>query len=186
MNWKKYLEDANTEYYRSDEINKPQLLENIKKIHLSLLRNPEELGEFIEFTMQNIGSIYLPYLFWIEVAKLLDKRHNPELIYQMIEAFCNSDFEEEERNKMKPLLIIYFAMENEFHIDRIKSFIIQKSHKTVQDYFSLIFKFVHHNKRAVEVLIKKMQMLKKYYPSFELLELPVQELEEKLGKPKTS
>jgi hypothetical protein len=182
MEWKEYLENINAEYYEGEEINKAQLLENIKKIHLSLLRSPKELAEFIDFAAANVGSIYLPYLFWIELSKFMDNRYNPELMYQMIEAFSNSDFEKEECNKMKPLLVVYFALEKEFYTDRIKSYIIDKAHKTVQDYFHNIFKFVAHNKNAVEALIKKIQMLKKYYPSFELLELPVQELEEKLSR----
>lgn len=181
MNIQEQLELINQEYYKADGENKAQVIEALKKIHVALLRNPEELKTFIHSVIRLCGGCYIPYVFWLELVKFIDGNGDSALVYQIIEAFCQSDFEEEELHKMKPLLVIYFSREREFEQDRIKAYIVDHSHKTVREYFAMLYRFVAHNTHSVQAYTQKLHLLKRFYPNFELFDLSVQELEAKLS-----
>lgn len=157
-------------------------IEALKALHLPMLRGDEAvLKSFIQAAIRICGGVYIPYLFWMEIVKFVDQRGDRDLLYEILEAFSSSDFEEAERNKMLPLLAIYFTSEKEFQVDKIKAYIVGKSHKTVQEYFTLLARYIEQNPKSVEYYREKLRILKSYYPNFDLLNLPTSTLREKLG-----
>jgi hypothetical protein len=48
----------------------------------------------------------------------------------------------------------------------------------VREYFHSLFRFKEQNLKSVEAYNRKFEIVRQYYPNFELLSLPVQKLEE--------
>lgn len=158
--------------------NRETTLEQLKKLHLAQLRNPEALEEFRTLVLNGCGGIYIPYLFWINLTGFLNRKVPSNQLFEVIKSFAESNFEDPEKSKMKPLLMTYFGSEKEFELDRIRSFIIQKAHPSVQDYLNKILNFVQKNKRSVEVYQQKFRLLASFYPDFELLNMPLARIQE--------
>ncbi|MEY3444481.1 MAG: hypothetical protein RLZZ519_2762, partial [Bacteroidota bacterium] len=109
-----------------------------------------------------------------------EHHNNRDQLFAIMQAFVDSGFEEEERKKMKSLLITYFAIEREFEVNKILTLIVEKSHPSVVEYFKKVQTFVLKNKTSVDMYIEKFQMLKEGFPNFELLALPLIKLKEQL------
>ena len=126
------------------------------------------------------GGVYIPYVMWAELAQFIEHHNNREQLFGIMQAFVDSGFEEEERKKMKSMLITYFAIEREFEVNKILTLIVEKSHPSVVEYFKKVQTFVLKNKTSVDMYIEKFQMLKDGFPDFELLALPLIKLKEQL------
>ena len=174
------LDAINAAYYESED--KEAAIEALQALHVPLLRKPDELRPFVHQAARVAGGTYLPYLFWIELVKFMDGKGDSELLYDLVLAFTESDFDEEDLHKIKPLLVVYFAKERVFQIDRIKAQIVEKSHPSVRDFFYDLYKFVETNHVSTQTYHTKLVMLKKYFPDFERFELPIPQLEEELGE----
>jgi hypothetical protein len=167
-------------YYEANEENKETVLEAIKAVRASIVKHPELLAEFKQKVTKVCGGIYIPYLFWMELVKFIDGAPDRAMLYKIIEDFATSNFEEDERNKMKALLAVYFHKEKEFETSRIRNKIVANAHPEVQHYFNNLFKFAASNPSAVLAYYEKLLLLKPYYPNFELFRLPLPRLEEQL------
>ena len=163
-----------------EENNKEKAINALKELHYEAMQNAEQLADFREDALHICGGIYVPYLCWFEVGEFIENQGNRAYLFEVLKAFVNSDFSEQEQAAIKPLLIIYFALDKPFEINKFKVFVLEKAHKTVQDYFQNIFNFVEKNKLAVNSFIEKMKLLKGYEPQFELLRLPIAKLQEQL------
>lgn len=153
-------------------------LEQLKQLHLAQLRNPEALEEFRALALNGCGGIYIPYLFWIDLSGFLQHKVPSKQLFGTIQYFSESNFEDPEKNKMKSLLMAYFGSETEFELDRVRSFIIPKTHPSVQEYLNKILNFVLKNRRSVEVYQQKFRLLASFYPDFELLNMPLARIQE--------
>ena len=117
---------------------------------------------------------------WVELAQFTADHGNREQMFAIVEAFVNSGFEEEERKKMKSLLITYIAIEREFEVNKIFTLIVDKSHPSVQEFFRKVQTFVAKNKTSVDMYLEKFHMLKHNYPDFDLFALPLIKLKEQM------
>jgi len=124
------------------------------------------------------GGIYIPFIFWMELSKFFSNTHHRTVLFDIIKAFTESAFEEEDRKRMKPLLITYFANEKEFEVDKVQGLIVDKAHPAIRDYFQKITTFVKKNKNSTDTYLEKFRLLMDEYPDFELLSLPVSKLKE--------
>lgn len=159
--------------------NRDQILDDLKQLCLDLkAKGPDEYRMFRNQVLDVYGGIYIPYIFWMELAGFFHNVNHRTILFEVIQAFCFSNFEEEERRKMKPLLITYFANEKEFEMDKIQSLIIDKAHPSVREYFQKITSFVTKNKNSTGAYLEKFKILMEDYPDFELLSLPVSKLKE--------
>jgi hypothetical protein len=176
------IDNAYSEIEDDDPEIKQKFIGFLKEIHLELLsEDPETLRYFVFDAARVAGGIYIPYLFWMELVKFIEDNPDEEVLYHLIDCFATSDFEEEERKKMKPLLAIYFAHQRDFAVDRVKSHIVSNSHPQVRDYFLALLRFKEQNKKSIEAYTHKFRLLKGYYPNFEMFNLPVSRLEEELS-----
>lgn len=168
-------------YYDELDEDRDAVIAELAVMHKAALQ--QGLPEFRAFAaeaMSVCGGVYIPYIMWVELAQFVGDQGNRAQMFEIVEAFVNSGFEEEERKKMKSLLITYFAIEREFEVNKILALIIDKAHPSVQEFFRKVQTFVAKNKTSVDMYIEKFQMLKNNYPDFELLSLPLIKLKEQL------
>jgi hypothetical protein len=170
-------------YYTLEEDDlegREQIYSVMRELHNSLLEDPEQAENLYDFIVEGsskAGGIYIPYFFWVELSKLLSNEPDRDLIWELLKRFIESDFEDETLRNMKPLLVVYFSRESEFELDRLKTH-LTKAHPKVREYFHSLFRFKEQNLKSVEAYNRKFEIVRQYYPNFELLSLPVQKLEE--------
>lgn len=181
MSLAKTLAELEERYYGELEEDRDAVIEELSALHMAALdKGMAEFRKFSDEAIKVCGGVYIPYVLWVELALFTVDQGNRAQIFGIMEAFVNSDFEEEERKKMKSLLITYFAIEREFEVNKILTLIVDKAHPTVQEYFRKVQTFVAKNKTSVDMYIEKFHMLKNGYPNFELLALPLIKLKEQL------
>ena len=182
MSLVKELDKLEEKFFGELEENRDGILPELQKHHKdATTKGSKESKEFAQAVVNRFGGIYIPYLFWVELASFLQDNENRKGLFGVLEEFAQSSFEPEEQKKMKSLLITYFAMEKEFELDKIQSLIIEKAHPKVQEYFSKIRDFVGHNEKAVAMYIEKFNILAEREPDFELMRMPLIKLKEELG-----
>ncbi|MEM9986542.1 MAG: hypothetical protein AAF804_15730, partial [Bacteroidota bacterium] len=94
--------------------------------------------------------------------------------------FCESNFDDDEQKKLKPLLVVYFAKEKEFESGKVKTLYLDKAHPEVKEYYMRVLNFTQKNQKSTEMYIEKFDLLKGLFPDFHLLGLPITQLREKL------
>ncbi len=182
MSLEKTLESIEERYYGDLEEDRNAVLPEFEALHnAALSKGIEEFRAFSDLAKLTCGGLYLPYIMWVELGEYVDHHNNRERIFDLISTFVNSAFEEEERIKMKSLLITYFAMEREFEVNKLITLVVEKAHPSVIEYFRKVQNFVLKNKTSVDMYIEKFQMLKDYAPNFEMLRMPVSKLKEVIG-----
>lgn len=176
-----YLKKLDEKYYTEQEESNEFAIKELKKVYKSVLNDEELLNDFMEEAPYICGGAFIPFLFWITLAKFTDDPENTRpQITELIKAFCKSDFNEIDAQELKPLIITYFAMEKRFEIDKLKTYVIDKSHPEIINYFNKLLTFVDKNKDSVKTYIEKFNLLKNHNPDFELLNLPIVRLKETL------
>lgn len=178
----KELDKLEEKYDIDEPASKEELIGKLVEMHNSYAeKGADKFSEFASAVLEYFAGTYIPYVFWVELARYMDDESARNSLYACIDAFSNSGFETAERKKMKPLLITYFAMEKEFETDKIQTLIIEKAHPDVQEYFRKITNFVEKNKTSVDMYVEKFEMLRTYQPDFDLLKVPLLKLKERLG-----
>ncbi len=176
-----YLKQLDEKYYNEQNESKEFAIKELNKVYKSVQKDPELLEDFMEEAPYICGGAYIPFLFWIVLAKFSENpdTYRPQ-ITELIKAFCKSDFNERDAQELKPLIITYFAMEKRFEIDKLKAYVIDKAHPDIINYFHKLLTFVDKNKDSVKTYIEKFQLIKNFNPDFELLNLPIVRLRETL------
>jgi hypothetical protein len=184
MDIAKTLEQLEDKYYGEWEESRDTLVGELKTIHQELATSdPDRLQEFKFRVINHYGGAYIPYVFWQQLATFLNPAQQEDartFLHEILKSFVDSDFEEPEKMKMKPLVVTYFTAEKEFEINKLKTLVFEKSHPSVRDYFSTLEGFITKNKRATVMYRRKFKMLKDYFPDFKLLDQPLSYLEESL------
>ncbi|GAB4404566.1 MAG: hypothetical protein OHK0039_04830 [Bacteroidia bacterium] len=180
MDFVKELERLEDLFYGEWEEDKGKLIPELLQLHLVVGQDGDEFNRFLVQCAERFGGAYIPYLFWDKLSYFLEMQEERAWLQELIRAFANSNFDEEEQATLKPLLVVYFAKEKDFEIDKVRAVIIDKSHPTVRDYFNKLINFVKRNASATEMYCEKFQLLKDVHPDFELLSLPITQLKERL------
>jgi hypothetical protein len=181
MSLAKTLAELEERYYDELEEDRDAVINELAPLHEAALK--KGIAEFRKFSAEAMGicgGVYIPYIMWVELGQFMDKQDNRTQLFAIMEAFVNSGFEEEERKKMKSLLITYVAIEREFEVNKIITLIVEKAHPAVQEFFKKVQNFVAKNKTSVDMYIEKFGMLKDSYPNFDLLALPLIKLKDHL------
>ncbi|RMG23741.1 MAG: hypothetical protein D6730_13895 [Bacteroidetes bacterium] len=181
MDLVKILDQLEDKYYEDPENQKAAVIAELLDLHMSI-DDEDTLNRFCVLVAPRCGGIYIPYIFWDKLAAFLESEDQRAFLQEIISAFTQSDFEEEEQRKMKPLLITYMANEKQFEIDKLKTLIIDKAHPTVREYFNKLINFVRKNVRSTKMYSEKFEILKDIEPNFELLSLPITQLKEKFQR----
>jgi hypothetical protein len=181
MDLVKELEKIEDLYYGEWEEDKDKLVSALTELHLEAGEDEDDFNRFLVQTADRFGGAYIPYLFWDKMAYFLDSPLDRTYVQKLIKAFTNSNFDEDEQMKMKPLLVPYFAREKTFEVSKVKARIIDKAHPDVKEYFYKLMNFVDKNKRATEMYCEKFDLLKDVHPDFNLLSLPITQLKDRLG-----
>ena len=177
INWEKLEE----KFYGELEENKEAIIKELEEpLEAAMTAGGDTYRDFANDAKDKLGGLLIPHLFWAELKIFVEEPEHRPHIFEMIQAFTVSNFEEEEMKKIKPLLITYFSIEKEFEINKIQNLIVDKAHPGVQDYFGKLISFVKKNQSSVKMYIEKFDMLKDKSPDFELLRLPVIKLKERL------
>ncbi len=172
------LEDR---FYADPDGTKESIIKELLTIHMAI-EDEDTLNRFSILVSSRCGGIYIPYVFWDKLAGFLTSPDERAYLQEIINAFTQGDFEEEEQRKMKPLLITYVANEKEFEINKLFTLIIEKAHPTVKEYFSKLITFVQKNVRSTQMYKDKFDMLKNVAPDFSLMSLPISQLREKFQR----
>ncbi|MCB9234585.1 MAG: hypothetical protein H6581_23215 [Bacteroidia bacterium] len=182
MSLTQVLDQLENKYYEELDENRDKIIPELRKIHKLAVESGEEAeAMFREEMLSRFGGIYIPYLFWGEMAQFMAQKIGREVLFETIQAFTNSGFEDVECKRMKPLVLTYFSVEKPFEIDKLFSQVIQKAHPSVQEYFEKLLRFVEKNSTSVSMYIEKFQMLADMEPDFEMLKMPLVRLKEKMA-----
>lgn len=183
MNLIEQLDEIDATYRESEDQKRPYVIESLSNLHISLLRS-NNYQEFLQNSANICDGIYIPYLFWSELVKFLDNPTESQNLFYLIKCFSTSAFEEEEQNKMRPLLCIYFTKERPFAVDKIRAQIIDKAHPEIRYYLRTILNFVAEKPKAIDAFVEKLNLLKRFFPNFEIFNLAVDQLKEHLNRAK--
>ncbi|MDP5170253.1 MAG: hypothetical protein NWR72_08400 [Bacteroidia bacterium] len=176
----KELQQLEDKFYGEWEEDKNALLTALTKLHLEAAEDHDSFSRFLVQSADMFGGIYIPYLFWDKLAYFLDAEEQRTYLQDLMMKFADSNFEEDEQSKMKLLLVVYFAKEKEFEINKIRAMIIEKSHPAVKEYYLKLLNFTEKNQKATDMYCEKFVLLKDIHPDFDLLGLPITQLKEKL------
>ncbi len=182
MELSEYLSQINDQFYNEKDEDLEFAIDSLKQVHHSVEDDSELFEDFKKDVLSVCGGSYIPIIFWIELNTFFNDESNRMAIFNIIDSFCDSDFTDGIKSNMKPLLITYFAIEKEFEINKLKSFVIEKKHPEVQSFFQKLLNFVEKNKDSVQTYITKFKLLKTKFPDFELMNLPIKRLNEQLAK----
>jgi len=177
------LLDAIEDKYAENELEeiREQAVEDITELHQRVVEeSPKSLDRFLLLSADRMGGIYIPYIFWYKLGEFYDGEEIEArgFLQKLIQIFTLSNFEEEEKRMIKSLLIAYLSKEKVFEINKIRTLIIDKTHKEVKEYFYKLFDFVAKNHKATAMYCEKFALLKDYAPNFTLLSYPVSKLRE--------
>lgn len=181
MDMVKELERLEDLFYGEWEENKDSLVKELLALHLEFGADNDTFNRFLVQTGSRFGGTYIPYLFWDKLAYYFDVPEERTYLFNLLQVFTESNFEDEEQKKMKPLLVTYFAKEKPFELNKIRAMIIEKAHPQVKEYFLKLLSFVEKNQKATNMYCEKFMMIKDIHPNFELLGLPITQLREKVG-----
>lgn len=178
----KELEQLEDKYYGEWEEDKTQLIAALEELHKREWEDPDRFNRFLVQTSDRFGGVYIPYLYWAKLSTFV--KENPDdrfYIQQLIKAFVESNFDEEEQRIMKPLVVTYFSKEKEFELNKVWTKTIDNSHPEVKEYFTKLLNFVQKNQKSTEMYTEKFMMLRQMHPNFGLLGLPITQLREQVG-----
>lgn len=178
MDLVKNLEKLEDKFYTAPEENKEEIVKGLLELHLSI-EDVDTLNRFAVQASERFGGIYIPYLFWDKLAAFLESDDERFFLQDLLKAFSNSNFDDDEQRKMKPLIITYFAHEKEFEVNKLKSLMIDKTHPTVKEYFYSLIQFVEKNKRSTQMYKDKFELLRQAVPDFQLMAMPITQLKDK-------
>jgi hypothetical protein len=173
------LEQLEDKFYGEwDEAREP-LVQALTDHHIKVVDDRDGFNRFLVQTAERFGGIYIPYLFWQKLGEFLETPEERAYLQELIKTFIESNFEEEEQRKLKPLLVVYFAKEKDFEVDKVRAQYLDRAHPEVREYFQKLLTFVKRNEKATNMYIEKFEMLREAFPDFELLNLPITQLKEK-------
>lgn len=180
MDFVKQLQKLEDQFYGDWEEDREKLIAGLTDLHLQAAESYDSFNRFLVQSADMFGGIYIPYLFWDKLALFLEAEEQRTYLQDLMVKFSNSNFEEEEQAKMKLMLVVYFAREKEFEINKIRAKIIDKAHPAVKEYYQKLLSFTEKNQKATDMYCEKFDLLKDIHPDFELLGLPITQLKEKL------
>lgn len=176
----KELEKLEDKYYGEWEEDKAPLIVELTELHKSVGEDEDSFNRFLVQCAERFGGSYIPYLFWDKLSYFIDTPEERYYIQELIKAFINSNFDDDEQRMLKPLLVTYFAKEKVFEINKLRAILIDKAHPDVREYFMNLLNFIEKNAKATEMYCEKFQILRTVHPDFSLLRMPISELREKI------
>ncbi len=180
MDFIKQLQKLEDKFYGEWEEDRNTLVSELSKLHKEASSDPDTFSKFLVQSADMFGGIYLPYLFWEKLSEFMKAEEQRTYLQDLMIKFSNSNFEEVEQSKMKLLLVVYFAKEKEFEINKIRAKVIDKAHPEVKEYYLKLLNFTEKNQKATNMYCEKFELLSGIHPDFELMALPITQLKEKL------
>lgn len=174
------LEKLEDQYYGDWEEEKGPLVKALTEMHVEAGEDEDTFNRFLMQSASRFGGTYIPYLFWDKLSYFYENPDERIYLHELLGVFSDSNFDDDEQKKMKPLLVTYFAREKDFEINKLRAKVIDKAHPTVREYFLKLLSFVERNQKATGMYCEKFELLKDIHPDFTLLNLPITQLKEKL------
>lgn len=179
MDLVKELDKLEEQFYGEWEEDRVKLVAALKPMHEEADADIETRNAFMLRTMNRFGGSFIPYLFWKSLTRFVDDQAEERpYIQEIIKSFADLNFEEEEQQKMKSLLVTYFSMEKDFELNKVESLYLSKKHPSVQDYFRHLRDFTARNTSSTEMYQEKFSLVKHIYPDFKVLSQPITQLRE--------
>lgn len=175
------LETIDAAYYNQDEEDAAPAIEALDELHREVWGQADEARKFRLAALRVAGGAYLPNIFWAELAAHMRNEGNREMIVEIMQAVADSNFDEAMLNNLKPLLVVYLSREKQFELDKLWSFVIEKTYPRVKEYFDKLLLFVTKNQHSVATYQRKFDMLRDSFPDFERYSHPLTRLEEELA-----
>ncbi len=182
MDIPKLLDELEDKYgMEEQEEHKEDLIAELYDLHMQTASNEDLLNRFTVLCSERFGGIYIPYLFWVKLSDYYEYELDRGYLFTLLKAFANSNFGEDEQKLMKPLIIIYFAKEKEFEINKFFTLHTDDIHPSVKEYFQKLLHFVEKNKKSTDMYCEKFEILRNVQPDFDLMNTPLSELKEQAG-----
>ncbi|MBX3101217.1 MAG: hypothetical protein KF690_01775 [Bacteroidetes bacterium] len=181
MSFEKDIEKLNKAYESAEGENREETVAALAKLHATTEKDNAQRQAFYALAAQACGGCYIPYLFWTALSRFYDAPESRDSIYDLLQAFATGDFEEADQQLMKPLIVIYFAKEKEFEVDKVRARLLVGVHPSVKAYFDGLVSFLQNNKVAVQTYRDKFALLRKGMPDFARFSMPLSKLEEQLA-----
>lgn len=182
MSLKKEIEKIHKAYQDADGENKAQAIAQLAELHRKVAGDAAQQGEFAVDVAEYCGGAYIPYVFWTTLGRFWTDESQRTVLQQLIRAFLQSDFDEEEQSLLRPLLVVYFQREREFEVSRARTQAESGAHPAAKEWLEAVLHFHENNKVAARTYTEKFALLHKTMPNFALFNLPLAKLEEALDR----
>ncbi len=181
MDIKSQLEELDKLYYEHEGEIFEDVVASMRHLHGEAMQDPEAYTEFVQEAPNVCGGAYIPHLFWIELSRLGTEQENIDEMQRLLIAFTESDFEGPVMTQMKPLVAVFGAKASDFEVNRMKSKVVAKAHPSVKEWFEKHLHFETTSPGALKAYEQKFDLLKHYFPNYQLFELPLDEIEAQLA-----
>ncbi|MFN8922269.1 MAG: hypothetical protein ACK5XP_05025, partial [Sphingobacteriia bacterium] len=117
MSFEKEIAKIEKDYQAGEGTDKAAVVEAFSQLH----KKTKDAAAQVDFALgvaPACGGIYIPHVFWSVLALFWEDEQYRSSLHKLIRTFAESDFEEEEKALMKPLLVVYFVREREFEVSR--------------------------------------------------------------------
>lgn len=183
MSFQAKLDALDQAWQTAEGENRDETLAALVALHRDIIKaGGTDVPAFSLAARFTCGGLYIPYLFWIALEGFIKGKDTRHELQELLRAFAESDFDPAEQSLMKPLIVTYFLKEKEFEIDRVKAHIVDTAHPAVREYFLKLIAFPEANKSSARLYSQKFHLLGAYFPNFNLYNLPLAEIEEKLKR----
>jgi hypothetical protein len=182
MSMEKEIEKLHKAYEAAEGDNREETIAALASLHATADKGDAKVRQaFYTAASQACGGCYVPYLFWTALARFYETPDTRTELADLLHAFVAGDFEAQDLQLMKPLIVVYFAKEKPFEVDKLRAKLLTGAHPSVKTYFDTLAAFIENNKVAVQTYRDKFALVRDRRPDFELFSQPLTRLEEELG-----
>ena len=176
------LDAIEQRYFDSDE-DRAVAIEGFRELHFQVIADAILREEFEFQVLTKAGGEYIPHVFWLALGQFLrtQQAEGRGQLFECFKALVESNFSDELKAELKPLVVVYIANEKQFELDRLMSHTIAHAHPQVREYMDKLIQFVPKNQHSVNTYKQKFDLLRDTFPDFERFGLPLPRLQEELA-----
>lgn len=169
-------------YFEHDE-DRRIAIDAFRELHQQVLADNDLREEFEYQVLTKAGGEYIPHVFWLALGQFLRTKQaeGRKQLFECLEALVESNFSDDLKGELKPLLVVYLANEKQFELDRVMSRIVEPAHPAIKEYVEKLVAFVPKNQHSVQTYKQKFDLLRDSFPDFERFALPLPRLQEELA-----
>lgn len=160
-----------------------EVVAELEALHQEISEDVEARAAFEREVPSLADGLYIPHLFWMYLAAY---QQDPESYRPFLEYLLHiyaqhppSPFVEK---RLRPLLYVYFSAESPFYLNRLWDYFRRHARPEKYEILENVRNFIEKNPSTVDIFKRKFSLLADYMPDFDLLFLPISQIQATLGE----